>query len=947
MTGVKIGVRAACAVAWFLVTTHAAVGQTVYWINAGSGDFSQVDLEAGDSCESLLGSLASPHDLAVDLAGGKVYWTQGLPFVQPRIRRANLDGTDVEDLVTDGLGAPSGIALHHSDKKIYWTDGALAKVMRADFDGGNVEMVVENLSTPWGIAIDRLGEHVYWTDIGWNTVMRAPLSGAYMQVLALDQEQPFDIAIDHGDDRVYWTSAGSGDIRRARLDGEEIETVMDTAGDPLGLAFDRAAGKLYWTDGDANLVRRVNIDGTEIEDVCDSGVASPQGIAVVRRQLFVDRDATGADRDGSSWCRALPSLSRALNAVNPGTIIRVADGLYVPDVGNLTEPRKATFDLAPDVVLEGGYAGCGANDPDERDIELYETILSGDLNSDDTPDFGDRTDNCYHVVTNGDPNVTETTVMDGFTVQSGYANGTLAEKTDQGSGLHNHNGFPDFTGKPTLRNCLFRDNFATNHGTVNDHGGMTIINCELRDNQADMWAGGLFIQRDLDTTVIDTRFINNSTGGTLGGGGGSANAGRATFTNCLWSGNVSITSGGGAYNHSGATPTFTNCRFENNQSKQGGGMYNTDASKPELIDCTFTNNTADDVAAGAYFIEGSDGELTRCTFEGNTSGSNGGGVVCVNSSPTFRHCRFIANTAGGNGGGMENIFDSAPLVLDTVFINNSAKDGGGLHCAFDSDPMLISCKFHGNDATIGGGAASLLDSDPTFFNAVFSGNSAIVKGGAIHNVDSDTEFINCTMWANHAPTAGGINVAFSLPTIRNCAILGNTNESGTGEAAQIEYTGPVAPEISYSNIQGLNRFKGDNNIGDEPDWPQAAGEDGEVGTEDDAPRPGIGSPCIDAGDNEAVPEWLETDVAMGRRIARGRFPFDPSDTVSPNVDIGAFELILGDLNGDGTSDLSDYTLWFACEGESSDDCDSADLDGDGDLDVLDWAGMQWAISTAP
>jgi hypothetical protein len=37
--------------------------------------------------------------------------------------------------------------------------------------------------------------------------------------------------------------------------------------------------------------------------------------------------------------------------------------------------------------------------PNARDIEAYKTILSGDLNDDDGPDFANNWDNSYHVVT--------------------------------------------------------------------------------------------------------------------------------------------------------------------------------------------------------------------------------------------------------------------------------------------------------------------------------------------------------------------------------------------------------------------------------------------------------------------------------------------------------------------------------------------------------------------
>ena len=55
------------------------------------------------------------------------------------------------------------------------------------------------------------------------------------------------------------------------------------------------------------------------------------------------------------------------------TEIRVADGLYTPTVPD--GDRQATFQLPLHVAVRGGYAGCGAAEPNLQDIELFETIL--------------------------------------------------------------------------------------------------------------------------------------------------------------------------------------------------------------------------------------------------------------------------------------------------------------------------------------------------------------------------------------------------------------------------------------------------------------------------------------------------------------------------------------------------------------------------------------------
>ena len=82
-----------------------------------------------------------------------MYWTDA---GTDRIRRANLDGSDIEDLITDGLSNPQGVALDVTDRKMYWTDWGTNTIRRASLDGSGVEDVVTTgLVDPWGIAVYR------------------------------------------------------------------------------------------------------------------------------------------------------------------------------------------------------------------------------------------------------------------------------------------------------------------------------------------------------------------------------------------------------------------------------------------------------------------------------------------------------------------------------------------------------------------------------------------------------------------------------------------------------------------------------------------------------------------------------------------------------------------------------------------------------------------------
>ena len=121
-------------------------------------------------------------------------------------------------------------------------------------------------------------------------------------------------------------------------------------------------------------------------------------VATAGTVLYVDDDADPGG-DGLSWDTAYKYLQDALDSAVDGTEIRVGQGTYLPDrdEGNPdgTGDREATFLLMNDVAIMGGYAGLGEKDPDERNIALFETTLSGDLNGDDAPDFVDTGENAY------------------------------------------------------------------------------------------------------------------------------------------------------------------------------------------------------------------------------------------------------------------------------------------------------------------------------------------------------------------------------------------------------------------------------------------------------------------------------------------------------------------------------------------------------------------------
>ena len=68
--------------------------------------------------------------------------------------RANLDGSDVEDIISNGLDTPDGMAIDSIGRKIYWTDTGLNRIEMANLDGSMRKVLVwERLDKPRAISL--------------------------------------------------------------------------------------------------------------------------------------------------------------------------------------------------------------------------------------------------------------------------------------------------------------------------------------------------------------------------------------------------------------------------------------------------------------------------------------------------------------------------------------------------------------------------------------------------------------------------------------------------------------------------------------------------------------------------------------------------------------------------------------------------------------------------
>ena len=278
----------------------------LYWTDWGTDKIQRANLDGSEVEDLVSGAgLDGPDGLALDMVGGKMYWTDA---GTNKIQRVDLSGANVEDLVT-GLGIPYGLALDVAGGKMYWTNRQTNKIQRADLNGANVEdLVTSGLTFPGGLALDVSGGKMYWTNPGMNKIQRSNLDGSGVEDLVTSGvTSPTGLALDVSGGKMYWTDRRSDKIQRANLDGSGVEDLVTTGlHSPNGLALDVSGGKMYWADAGTNKVQRANLDGSNVDDLVTgaNGLVDPSGVAVgTASGLLLRRGKPSRKRRRRGWRR--------------------------------------------------------------------------------------------------------------------------------------------------------------------------------------------------------------------------------------------------------------------------------------------------------------------------------------------------------------------------------------------------------------------------------------------------------------------------------------------------------------------------------------------------------------------------------------------------------------------------------------------------------------------
>lgn len=271
------------------------------------------------------------------------------------------------------------------------------------------------------------------------------------------------------------------------------------------------------------------------------------------------------------------------------------------------------------------------------------------------------------------------------------------------------------------------------------------------------------------------------------------------------------------------------------------------------------------LAENSYFVVASFNTHKTAVLDGFTiTAGSQHGMYNRRGSPSIINCTFDKNLASRWGGGMcsEN---GSPLLINCTFSRNSAQFGGGLW-SLGGAPVLTNCTFTGNSASYGGAMYNYNNSHPRMINCTLTRNSAKYGGAMYSNNNCNPGVTNCTFASNASNAANGDggavhNINNCLPTLTNCILWGNTPDEIVDHFRS-------SSTVSYSHVRG-GRGKpwfGKGCIDANPLF---------MGVNDLRLSPG--SPCIDAGDNTALPPDITTCLGGNPRFVNG------------NVDMGAFE----------------------------------------------------------
>ena len=297
-----------------------------------------------------------PRYLAVDWQSspGKLYVGLAPMSGIGKIIRCNVDGTDVEDVVTN-LSGINDIELDLTNRRIFWLQNTYAddRIFSADMDGldANVTQIYATtvpMRDLWGLALDVQNQRLWITERGSTCyssyIRRMTFSGSGVTIIKSPVCNPHDI--EYHDGEIFWGEEYG--ILKASADGSGVDTLVSIAS-IVGLALDGTNHRMYWSDYNSNNIKRADFDGTNEVEILGS-VGQFSGIDTDYNPSAVPVEHS------SGFPRTIELYQNYPNPFNAETVIR----FHMPRSENV---KVSVYDLygREVVVLAEGTVDAGVH----------------------------------------------------------------------------------------------------------------------------------------------------------------------------------------------------------------------------------------------------------------------------------------------------------------------------------------------------------------------------------------------------------------------------------------------------------------------------------------------------------------------------------------------------------------------------------------------------------
>ena len=372
-----------------------------------------------------------------------------------------------------------------------------------------------------------------------------------------------------------FTKTDGGLAQRITIEGENLEPPLKVFWNGVESDYRPLPDGSIWLDLTPEQAASQGLGTIVIEDAEGNTAPVFRVAQIPPPNVLLVKPETAAGDDGETWETAFDRLDTALAAASAGREIWVASGLYEsPFFGPNTG-----FEMVEGVAILGGFEGGEtANNQRNSDPATNGTVLTGDRLGDDAG-FGPGGDNAKHVIQGTD--LTEATILDGFTIQAGNGSMELIADNNQGGGIKLVNS------SPVLRNLIIEGNKAALGGGLYSIGGSpSLVDITLQGNQGTFGGGALFLggSATLDRLCV---FGNEAF---EGGGLRFESNSTATLGNSLIVGNVATN--GGGIQVTGSSPTLSYVTISGNGASASGGGISNSGTIPLLNNTIVWGNTA-------------------------------------------------------------------------------------------------------------------------------------------------------------------------------------------------------------------------------------------------------------------------------------------------------------------------------------------------------------------